>query len=70
MSTSEIEWGSATPESLKAAIGNDLALKKAIDECLSEQGHPSDWELFPQCNQMLNAVTPEEMDHLVAQGRA
>ena len=69
MSAVEIEWGPDTPESVKIAIGEDPQLREAINECLSEQGHPTNLDLFPRCSEILNAVTPEEMDKLVDQGR-
>ena len=62
------EWGRCTPESVKIAVGSNTALIKAINECLSEQGHPDDWDLFPLCCEILSSLSPVEIDALVAQG--
>ena len=64
-----VEWGPNTPKWLRDAVGDDQAFRKAIDECLSEQGHPTDMDMFPAATAVISRTTPGEIDKLVAQGR-
>jgi len=61
-------WGEATPAWVQEAIGTDARLRLAIDQCLSEQGHPDDMDLFPAATAILSRTSPEEIDTLVEQG--
>lgn len=61
-------WGPATPVWMREAIGTDERLRKAIDDCLTEQGHPDEMELFPAATDTLSRTTPNEIDALVEQG--
>ena len=67
-SNDRVEWGPNTPKWLRDAVGNDQALRKAIDECLSDQGHPTDMDMFPAATAVISRTTPQEIDKLVAQG--
>tara|TARA_B110000046_G_C12972145_1_gene389412 strand:+ start:109 stop:342 length:234 start_codon:yes stop_codon:yes gene_type:complete len=62
-------WGAATPAWLRKEIGTNASLRKAIDDCLSEQGCPDDMDMFPDAFEILSLTSPVEIDELVAQGR-
>ena len=54
---------------MREAIGEDAHLRKAIDQCLSEDACPDDMQFFPQATRILSRTSPAEIDTLVEQGR-
>lgn len=64
------QFGEHTPCSMIAALRTNTALRRAVDECLSHDGHSStNPELQSDATELLNAITSHQMDLLVQQGR-
>jgi hypothetical protein len=62
-------WGAATPIWLRMVVRANGPLRIALEECLSEQAHPTDMNLWPQVSVIMNRLTWEELEALVDQGR-
>ncbi len=62
------QWGSATPKWLRDALKDKSALRKAVEECVSEKARPSDMSMFPDANAIIERLTWEELEALVDQG--
>ena len=61
-------WGPATPAWLRKLLGPQPELRKAVQECLTEQAHPSNMDMFPAANAVIERLSWEELEALVDQG--
>jgi hypothetical protein len=62
------EWKPATPSWLRRELEGKPELRKAVEECVGDQAHPTDMSTFSQANALIEKLSWEELEALVEQG--
>ena len=60
-------WKPATPSWLRRELEGKPELRQAVEECVGDQAHPGDMNMFPEANSLIERLTWEELEALVEQ---